>query len=92
MKHKNAEVAHAFLDGIECEWLSEWNNIWKPILCLTTFDADTKVRIKPEPQKEEEPQYLYVYSDLVNGVNFLSPKLVKVTSELSYMGKVRVEK
>jgi hypothetical protein len=92
MKHKHSEMIKAWLDGIECEVWTNNCDKWSIINNLSIFDYYDKVRIKPEPPKEEEPQYLYVYSDLVNGVNFLSPKLVKVTSELSYMGKVRLEK
>jgi len=90
MKHKHAEVIKAFIDGVECEWLSEWNNIWKPIYCLNLFDVDIKVRIKPEPQ--QEPQYLYVYNHISVGKPLMSPTLMKDTSDWIYLGKVRVEK
>jgi hypothetical protein len=54
MKHKNAEVAHAFLDGIECEGWLEYSQKWFEILNLADFNKFETVRIKPKPDWTEE--------------------------------------
>ena len=91
MKHKHAEVAHAFLDGIECEWFDNLNNKWHLIRELKDFDWVDNVRIKPELQ-EQEPQYLYVYNQVELSKTMVSPTFIQETYGWAYMGKVRVEK
>ena len=87
MKHKHAEVLHAFADGIECEY-QQCDN-WFEIYSLQQFDIYEFVRIKPEPQKE---QYLYVYRHIDTSKTMMSPILMKDTSDWDYLGKVKVEK
>jgi hypothetical protein len=91
MKHKHAEVAHAFIDGKECEYWYEWNNTWEPISHLSYFNnLELKVRVKPE---QEEPQYLYVYNHTTKGKSCMSTALIDETyGRWKYMGKVKVEK
>ena len=60
MKHKHAEVLHAFVDGIECEWFDSLNNKWHLIRELKEFDWVDTVRIKPEP-KPDNVAYSIVY-------------------------------
>jgi hypothetical protein len=50
MKHKHAEVLHAFADGIECEYkqCGDWFKIHK----LQQFDIFDFVRIKPIPKAD----------------------------------------
>ena len=91
MKHKHSEVIKAFVDGIECEFLSS-SNKWVQINEIAVFGWANDARIKPEPQKEQEPQYLYVYNHINNVQPFMSLTLMRDTSEWVYLGKVRVEK
>ena len=90
MKHKNAEIIKAWLDGKECEYLGECTNKWWDIKELVTFDTADQVRIKPEPQ--QEPQYLYVYNHISVGKPLMSPTLMRDTSDWIYLGKVEVIK
>ena len=48
MKHKHAEVLHAFVDGVECEGWLEYSEKWFLITTFKDFDTFEKVRIKPE--------------------------------------------
>jgi len=59
--HINAEVAHAFLDGIECEYYfcNEVSQGWFPITDLRDFYYQESVRIKPIP-KPDTVDYLFV--------------------------------
>ena len=59
MKHKNAEVIKAFVDGVECEFEVQINK-WYSIASLEQFDIWDKVRIKPEP-KTDNVAYAIVY-------------------------------
>jgi hypothetical protein len=53
--HKHAEVAHAYIDGKECEYWSEWDKTWQPIYSISYFNnLELKVRIKPKPDYTEE--------------------------------------
>jgi hypothetical protein len=53
MKHKHAEVAHAYIDGKECEYWSHWDKRWQPISAMSYFNnLELKVRIKPEPKPD----------------------------------------
>jgi hypothetical protein len=61
MKHKNAEVLHAYVDGKTCEYWSNNSNKWQVIHLLETFDWANKVRIKPEPVISSE--YLIFYKN-----------------------------
>ena len=54
MKHKNAEVLHAFADGVECEYWCNYDKVWRTFFGLTIFEMDIKVRIKPQPVIREE--------------------------------------
>ena len=93
MKHKNAEVVKAFVDGIECEYWSEGYRNWIQITELNELELD-KVRIKPEPpkEKEQEPQYLYIYRDTSNNISVYHAMMVEKFNHFYYLGKVRVEK
>ena len=52
--HINAEVAHAFLDGKECEYYfcNEVSQGWFPITDLRDFYYQESVRIKPIPKPD----------------------------------------
>ena len=54
MKHKNAEVIKAYIEGIECEFFGLITNQWLTIDKLETFDVFDQVRIKPEPKPDVE--------------------------------------
>ena len=60
MKHKNAEVIKAYIEGIECEFFGLITNQWLTIDKLETFDVFDQVRIKPEP-KPDNVAYSIVY-------------------------------
>ena len=60
MKHKNAEVIKAYIEGIECEFFGLITNQWLIIDKLETFDVFDQVRIKPEP-KPDNVTYSTVY-------------------------------
>ena len=66
MKHKHAEVLHAFADGIECEtW---YGSKWIKTTSLMDFDSFEKVRIKPEP-KPDVVRYGYISSPDMKNIN-----------------------
>jgi hypothetical protein len=45
-----------------------------------------------KPQQEEEPQYFYVYNHTTEGKTYMSPTLMRETSDWDYLGKVEVIK
>ena len=56
MKHKHAELIHAWADGAEIEGLNslgEWVQIW-----VTTWSEVDEYRIKPEPKTDVVEQYV----------------------------------
>jgi hypothetical protein len=62
MQHKHAEVAHAYIDGKECEYWSHWDKRWQPISAISYFNnLEIKVRIKPVP-KPNVVAFAKVYS------------------------------
>ena len=51
MKHKYAEVVHAFLDGKQCEGWNYQTKDWYEITRLGSFDYCDDARIKAETNK-----------------------------------------
>ena len=91
MKHEHKEKIIAWLNGAECEFYSERMYRWCEIDELSDFVDYAKVRIKPKPQKEQEPQYLYIYRHIDTSKIVMIRTLMRDTSNLDYLGKVRVE-
>ena len=71
MKHKNAEVIKAYIEGIECEFFGLITNQWLTIDKLETFDVFDQVRIKPEP-KPDVVRYCCIFSLNVEEINLTS--------------------
>jgi len=70
MKHKNAEVLHAYVDGKTCEYWSNDSNKWQVIHLLETFDWADKVRIKLEPKKDWIEERTLFWNKCVNFVAY----------------------
>ena len=87
---KHAKLIKQWADGADIEYI-DYDGRWYVINYPMWHDS-TEYRIKPEPQKEQEPQYLYVYNHITTGENYLSPTLMRETSNWIYLGKVEVIK
>jgi hypothetical protein len=61
MKHKHSEVIKAFVDGIECEVLSEIFKVWCKVERLNEFDSCINARIKPEPKPDIAKKFYINY-------------------------------
>jgi len=84
MKHKHAEVLHAFVDGIECEGWLEYSEKWFSITTFKDFDTFEKVRIKPEP-KPDTVLFGYVSKSDIVGLHKLTNSFDNI--KLTYDGE-----
>ena len=96
MKHKHAELIKAWADGAIIEARYEkatgWTDWQEEDAGFIWYIGGAEYRIKPEPEQEQEPQYLYVYNYINTNKTWMSPTLMRETSDWIYLGKVRVEK
>ena len=51
MKHKHADLIHAWADGAQIQWLDS-NCDWCNIACTPSWSIETTYRIKPEPKPD----------------------------------------
>jgi hypothetical protein len=58
MKHKHADLIHAWADGAQIQWLDS-NYDWCNIACTPAWSNETTYRIKPEPKPD-----MYKYVDV----------------------------
>ena len=51
MKHKHADLIHAWADGAQIQWLDS-NCDWCNIACTPSWSTETTYRIKPMPKPD----------------------------------------
>ena len=51
MKHKHADLIHAWADGAQIQWLDS-NCDWCNIACTPSWSIETTYRIKPMPKPD----------------------------------------
>jgi len=56
MKHKHAELIHAWADGEQIQWLNQHTNAWRDLEDPAWRD-DIEYRIKPLPKHDFFQQY-----------------------------------
>ena len=96
MKHKHAEVLHAFVDGIECQALDFTQKKWHDIKDLTDFTWADAVRIKPQSIIREEYLVFWkqgCWNSFQSQQSFESnPKQFKLTYKDENLEKVEIVK
>ena len=61
MKHKHADLIHAWADGAEIQWFDREVNQWKDIQSPNWASLQADYRIKPE-EKKPVVRWLWAYS------------------------------
>jgi hypothetical protein len=80
MKHKHADLIHAWADGAQIQWLDS-NYDWCNIAGAPSWSTETTYRIKPEPKPDVVVEYGFeVYGiALHSDKNSLIPKNLRLT-------------
>jgi hypothetical protein len=87
MKHKHAELIHAWADGAEIQWRDPkydllWTDIGNP-----NFYEVYEYRIKPEPKPDVVKHFLCDFIYVLNTVRFLDDACYKKNLRLTFDGE-----
>ena len=66
MKHKHADLIHAWADGAQIQSRNDISGCWEDNR-LPMWAQDTMYRIKPEPVPDEVQEYLALRTTFISG-------------------------
>lgn len=94
MKHKYAELIHAWADGAEIECKADSSNLNDWIPCPHPFWDDDSVEFRIKP-KELKKHTLFLYNNAIEGKSWITTQPNDRTilpKDWEYMGSIEVTK